>query len=686
MNSRNVTFGLWSIFRSSLGQIFCAEKSEDSAFLRRIARGLVWSILFSSPFLYDGSVPHPSYDLRWSVLHSGVAFGIALMGAIWNASKIIELSATPVIWLLLALLAVAAISQIDTLDTDQARWYFTHLTSYVGLTALIYWLRNERFFVSLMWAMILPIIPVSLLGIIQYHVIQTSDLPTWLRWIDLDFFHDNIKMAAPPAATYVNKNMAADYLTLVLPLCLWFIFQNGVKKWILLAALLLGSIFLMYTRCRAGWVAITFSFLFFGIWLAHIQKFNIKAAAKNLATSLAIALIVLGVGSMIATDNPGVTQLSVVDYFKTVKGETFENRLSLYLNSLVMAKDHWFNGVGIGNFKNVYPLYHDAVMPTGNSYGITVRPAFVHNDLVQTFAELGIVGGVLGVLICWLSISSGIKNTRSESLKNKPVEIQAIPMLAVTGCIGMLIDSLMSFPLQLPGGATMFFTVLGIIAGQTSLTQPPEGLWQIQFPLPRSPSFHVITCYGVFFAGTLLSWGAFCDNVRRREGAQALKTAMILAPQHSTIARDFSLQAIDESLRLYPASDEARELRGLIYSAYDGSAPLSDEQRMAVVEDFRKTSPFSAGVLLNYSQFLIKKLDASPSEIEKKKLQLKLSEIYTILKKIASFSEYTLVLGAEIAILEGDPMTARKLVEEAKLKKSNDPWIKQCFEKLPRNQ
>ena len=59
-----------------------------------------------------------------------------------------------------------------------------------------------------------------------------------------------------------------------------------------------------------------------------------------------------------------------------------------------MIKDHFWVGVGLGNHKIHYPPYHHRVTPE-ISYRVQFQLAHVHNDYLQVFAELGLIGVIL---------------------------------------------------------------------------------------------------------------------------------------------------------------------------------------------------------------------------------------------------------------------------------------------------
>lgn len=76
-------------------------------------------------------------------------------------------------------------------------------------------------------------------------------------------------------------------------------------------------------------------------------------------------------------------------------------RIALWANSLAIAWDNPL-GVGIGNYWNAYPPYHDAVMQTPiNAWWFNTRPEAAHNDAITLLVELGIPGLILFGMVLW---------------------------------------------------------------------------------------------------------------------------------------------------------------------------------------------------------------------------------------------------------------------------------------------
>lgn len=75
---------------------------------------------------------------------------------------------------------------------------------------------------------------------------------------------------------------------------------------------------------------------------------------------------------------------------------TISERLFLWQNSLQLFIDHWFFGVGIGNWPIYFPSYGLTLWRLRQGEVIMQRP---HNDFIENFNELGLLGGLSFTLL-----------------------------------------------------------------------------------------------------------------------------------------------------------------------------------------------------------------------------------------------------------------------------------------------
>jgi O-antigen ligase len=200
----------------------------------------------------------------------------------------------------------------------------------------------------------------------------------------------------------------------------------------------LGAMMLFYTDSRASWLAAGCEVVFFASWLLLRRK-------KRLIT-IALVIIAVLAGGYVLRDLPD--------------DESFKIRAAYNINSLAIVKDHPL-GVGVGAWKLAYPHYAHALVQTPpGGFGETLRPSRAHNDLMQAFVELGILGGLAYIVIFFMLIQTAWK------IGGRMV------LCLSTAVVGLGANALMDFPLQLPLSPIVFWTFAGMIAGLSKNTSP----------------------------------------------------------------------------------------------------------------------------------------------------------------------------------------------------------------------
>jgi len=148
------------------------------------------------------------------------------------------------------------------------------------------------------------------------------------------------------------------------------------------------------------------------------------------------------------------SKLGVTDIDKTISGQT---RLYMYRNTIEMIKDNFFWGVGFGNFKYIYPRYRDR--GEWALSGLNTRVEEAHNEYLQIFSEVGIVGFLAFVWILFLigRMSSGMiqKGDLNRSF--------FIALALMMGMMATLVQSLFDFNLQNPASGVTFWVAVGFL-------------------------------------------------------------------------------------------------------------------------------------------------------------------------------------------------------------------------------
>ncbi|MFH1490290.1 MAG: O-antigen ligase family protein, partial [Pseudomonadota bacterium] len=294
---------------------------------------------------------------------------------------------------------------------------------------------------------------VSLVGIFQYF---TGFEPDWLI------------QAARPAATFGNKNMASQYVIMVIPLSLAHFLQAEDEKQRLFFAVAAVEMtaYVIYGHSRGAWLGLTAGGL---ACLFYFLKAGRPALHWGLSKKRSSVLaFLLFVHIVLPHVLPMPTKLDV-DYGKRMTSTldpsagSVRARLAVWANTLDIIRDHPF-GVGIGNWKAVYPKYTRSRMidRVSSSEKHFER---AHNDYLQMTAEIGIPGFAVYAWILSYLLWSGWKSAD-----------HSFAPFFLWSLVGFMTTSFFSFPLKMPATGLMLWLIGGLVVASRGTM--PEARWQ----------------------------------------------------------------------------------------------------------------------------------------------------------------------------------------------------------------
>ncbi|MCC6548044.1 O-antigen ligase family protein [Candidatus Sumerlaeota bacterium] len=137
-----------------------------------------------------------------------------------------------------------------------------------------------------------------------------------------------------------------------------------------------------------------------------------------------------------------------------------DTRYAIWLTTLEMVRENPWLGHGAGNFVYVYPATISPLVmsnPKLAPYGASWTNA-AHNEILQTWSELGIVG--LALLI--LMIGTAMKAYWDRLHDGTSFGNAVILAIGLSALIAMCVQMQMNFPLRLPISAMLFFLLLAV--------------------------------------------------------------------------------------------------------------------------------------------------------------------------------------------------------------------------------
>lgn len=264
--------------------------------------------------------------------------------------------------------------------------------------------------------------------------------------------------------TFVNQNHLTGYLEMIIPLSIGLIIvridslQLIHNKWrekivyfaghglagnlFLVASAVVMSAAVVLSKNRSGFFLVFFSFiLFFELTILYFRRIpfireGIKFILKGVFVFIAIVALYVGVGATLSRFSPE---------------KLFQGDRTQYWSTLTeVIKDFPLFGTGLGTFASVYPGYESE-----RTYGLLFH---AHNDYLEYFSELGIIGSVLffgALILFFLTSFNAWKERRNPYMKG-------LGLGTIVALIVISAHSLTDFNLHIPANMLLFSVLMGL--------------------------------------------------------------------------------------------------------------------------------------------------------------------------------------------------------------------------------
>jgi O-antigen ligase len=417
-----------------------------------------------------------------------------------------------VVWLPILLCAYAlgsmAWSHTYLAGVEAIRWFIFAIIVWLTLNCL----TRERF-PMLAWGVHLGALGVVLLGASQF-------------WFDNRF----IPQGPAPAATFVNRNFAAEFIVCTVPFSAYLLFNE--RKTAILAFLAPTAafhlVYLLMCGTRSALVAAFVALPLIAImaWL-YRGKFSMStwlSGQRIVCVGLFIATFV-GLG-LIKTALP-------IDDFKgknafergfsraaqiQTNDNTFNVRKVMWAASQRMIERRPLTGVGAGAWEVDLPLYQLEGTQLETDY-------YAHNEFLQLLAEFGLAGWIFLLGLVAYSFKAAWRTLRDRSpdgLSEGP--IRAVALISL---LALMIVSNIGFPWRLAATGAMFAMCLGVLAASDARLAVRGILATSR--LPWSPALSqaaaVVTMACLALAAYITQQAAECEQ----KIVQAVKIALSIS-------------------------------------------------------------------------------------------------------------------------------------------------------------
>ena len=266
-----------------------------------------------------------------------------------------------------------------------------------------------------------------------------------------------------PASTFTNKNFAALYLDLIpaIAVSLILIAETRIGRWLSALGLGLCLCFLVISRTRGSWLGLIMAIV--GLLLALLCKPALRAmlltAAKKVWRPLLAAVLIPVVVLAVPTSH-GRGDYKIKAIVTGAPDLSIETRIDAYRNALYMLRENPIFGTGFGGFRLGFRPNMFKVAPTPMATEDNVM-ARLHSDPLQLFVELGIPGGLLGLLIyLWAIVLAWRLTDNAQDPVFRWLGLGLFLALVASGA-----HACVDFPLRKPTSAFVFWLFLGIVAG-----------------------------------------------------------------------------------------------------------------------------------------------------------------------------------------------------------------------------
>jgi O-antigen ligase len=259
---------------------------------------------------------------------------------------------------------------------------------------------------------------------------------------------------------FINRHHFAGYMELAIALPLGLLFSGSIESYkrpiYAFVAMMMGVALIM-TNSRGGIISLAAEIVFLAVVAGPgLLKGERRPRAQRIRSALlraglAFGLIVILIGGTVAVGG--------ADVFTRLLGtanadDPTTGRAHFWSVTLDVIKAYPVVGSGLGSFGVIYTKY--------DSRNGFYRLEQSHNDYLQTLADGGIIGGILGLGFLIVLFGRGFAVRETDDKFRRGVATGAL-----AGCFAVLIHSFFDFTLHTTSNALLFL-ILAALATQDS--------------------------------------------------------------------------------------------------------------------------------------------------------------------------------------------------------------------------
>ncbi len=313
-----------------------------------------------------------------------------------------------------------------------------------------------------------------------------------------------------------------------------------------------GLAVIVASKSRGGAVSVGIgSVVIFVIWARLHFNFS---SFKMKAISVIIVLFVVISGFIV---------YEVVDNlrFKNHVGvlERHGGRPEMFAMAVDQIGDAPLLGSGSRSFEHKsYEYWTQSVMGSPGDF------VFVHNEFLQMFADYGLIGFILVLILIALSVFMSVKvtdNTKREIMQDTWLTTRSLKVASISVLVGMATHSLFSFPMHSISNVIVFAIISAWLFMQFNSNSGPKFKSNIFYKLPIASYLLIASISGIWVSipeikatTVFLKNGIRNDDqnwhpelVNAEQWTEALEEVVTIAPNHERYGKLASLYNLARS-------------------------------------------------------------------------------------------------------------------------------------------
>ncbi len=402
-------------------------------------------------------------------------------------------------------------------------------------------------------------------------------LPLFPQLADPDYAMGSV------VSTFGNRNYLGTFVMFVafIPLAFFFYYKKIWLKCVSIGLFGWLAYGLYMTRCRAALIGLAVGIVFMLLCILINDK-GFKLIKKNRGFFGIVALLILAglIISAITIQSESMwDKIKLTFTLDRLVSNTYERMWVWYGNNNAFTENigTFLFGKGFGSFKHFFPLKEGALFSEANRESftaVTFRQA--HNDWIQIFSELGLIGMILFLFLLKRIYGTIQKSLREDVFGNEESELNGDHVLIIAlgaAIVSQLFASLPDFPFHRIETADLAIIFLALIPVLTETNFFKSPLRRVPVDL-RDGARYFLIAIAIIGAASNLYHESRCwrADIRVREAEMLLQ--MSNRPDYDKLATH-AKNLLDEAIILDPLPGDPYAKLSAWYEMFDKNADLA---------------------------------------------------------------------------------------------------------------